>query len=305
MKRIISLCDGAAVGLEAASKAFEGEEIYYEAVEINQAARTLADHNHPGRITRRFHDVCDLVMYFWQHFDEESLEFDLTPVKDEFFFDYIIMGPPCVSLSSQGSRTDWTGASGLFWHCLKIYQHLKRINPDIKILMENVKSMKNKIRDEISAAIELPYFIGNSALTSGQARDRYYWFNWAPPNIIDKKIMANDILDGDGVCLYSFSRSYRYKKNEAGENVRTCEGRMRKDGKAGTLTTGMGCNGFSTMNRVITEKMKERNLTIKECQKLMNLERYDFSVVSPSAAYEILGNGWEAGMITELLKASA
>lgn len=276
---VISLADGIASGYEAFKRL--GIKVNYHAVEIGEVQRAIADLNHPD-IKRPFNDILEMAQ-------EEEMP----------FYDYFLAGPTCTSLSSQGKREDWEGDSVIFFDCLEIYEKCKKTNPNIKFMFENVASMKNVIRDEISEHLGVPYFLGLSALVSGQDRKRYYWFNWEQPIIEDKNIMANDCLDEDGLHLFSFSKSNR---NRIGEPP-IVEGRFKSNAKSGTLTTGKGCRGQSTFNQVITKNMKVRDLSINECARLMGLDNYQFNC-TVGQAYEVIGNGWSIGMICEILKAS-
>lgn len=276
--KVLCLADGIASGREVFKRL--GIKVIYHAVEIEEWKRKIADDNHAG-IVRPFNDI--LLMA-----EQDEME----------FYDFVIAGPTCTSLSSQGKREDWDGASQIFFDCLEILEKCKVANPNLFFMFENVSSMKNVIREEISSHLNATAFLGNSALVSGQERKRYYWFNWSQPIIEDKGIMGNDCLDEDGLHMFSFSKSNRNKKDEAP----IVEGRFKANDKAGTLVTGKGCRGQSTMNQVITKKMKIRDLTVSECARLMGLHDYKFDC-SDMKAYEAIGDGWSIGMVTEIFKA--
>ena len=279
--KVLSLCDGVSMGLEALKRTYPDCEIEYHAVEISPKKRFLSDLNHDG-IIRPFHDVYEMVQ-------ADELE----------FYDLLMAGPTCTSLSSQGPRTEWEGESKIFFSCNEIRKRLQTINPDLKYLFENVASMRNVIRDEISSHLEVPHWEGRSELVSAQDRVRYYWFNWEKPVLEDKGITANSILDEDGLCLVAFSKSNRNKKGEPA----IVEGRIKAKPKANTLTTGMNCDGQSTINRVFTKKMKVRGLSVSECARLQGIGNYSFDFVSDSEAYEALGDGWQVDTVVEIMKA--
>lgn len=277
--KVLSLCDGIGSGFEAFK--LLGIDVEYHAIENEAWKREIADYNHPG-IIRPYDDVLDMVrINFVEHYD------------------YVLAGPTCTSLSSQGPRTDWNGESKIFFSCLDILNMAKSTNPNVKFMFENVHSMKNIIRDEISQHLGVDCFLGLSALTSAQDRKRYYWFNWNPPKLEDQKIMANDLLDEDGVLLIAFSKSNR---NKVGEEA-IVEGRIKTNGKSATLVTGVGCRGQSTFNNVITKKMTFRNLTVNECAKLQGLNSYRWHC-SDAKAYKAIGDGWSISMVKAILKES-
>lgn len=74
---------------------------------------------------------------------------------------------------------------------------------------------------------------------------------------------------------------------------------------------------YEVKNGMITYKDKEypiklpdgyyiiRKLSVSECKRLQTVpEWYDFSVVSDTQAYKMLGNGWTCDVITHLIKAT-
>lgn len=287
MIKVISFCDGIASGLEACKRL--NVPVEYHAIEIEQFKRNIADLNHPGQIIRPCHD---LIVFLEQ----------LKAARPETLphFDYFLCGFTCTSLSSQGKREDWDGESKIFYDCLEILKILREVNPNIKFLFENVHSMKNVCRDEISKQLGVPPFLGESALVSAQDRKRYYWFNWDAPIIQDRGILANDILDPDGLHLFNFSKSNRNKKGEAP----IVEGRMKAVNKTGTFTTGVACNGQSTMNKVITKKMQIRNMTVTELSKGMTIGNYNWGNSTEAQIWTAIGEGWSVDMVVEILRAS-
>jgi DNA (cytosine-5)-methyltransferase 3A len=64
----------------------------------------------------------------------------------------------------------------LFWEYLRILKDLKKVNPDVKFLLENVKmTKKNQLKFNRNIGL-MPNNI-NSNLVSAQNRDRLYWTN--------------------------------------------------------------------------------------------------------------------------------
>ena len=98
--------------------------------------------------------------------------------------------------------------------------------------------------------------------------------------------------------LVAFSSSARP------ENKR--EYRIRNTGPGNTLTTGQGCGGRKSINLVATEVegvKHYRMLTVRECARLQTIpEWYDFSAVSRTQAYKVLGNGWTVKVISHIFK---
>jgi site-specific DNA-cytosine methylase len=283
--KILSLCDGVASGLEAFKRL--GIEVEYHAIEIEPFKRMIADLNHPG-IVRPAHDLVE----FLAHIRSGAVKLE--------HYDYFFCGFTCTSLSSQGKREDWDGESKIFYDCVALLNECRKVNPNIKFLFENVRSMKNVCRDEITKQLGVSHFLGESALVSAQDRKRYYWFNWQQPEIQDRGITANSILDPDGLVLFSFSKSNR---NEKGKPA-IVEGRLKASPKTGTLVTGTNCDGQSTFNRVITKKMKIRPMTVPELSRAMTIGNYNWGTASDAQIWTAIGEGWSVDMIVELLRGS-
>lgn len=279
---VLSLCDGISGG--ALSLLNITKNFNYIAVEIDKKPRSISNKNLKFIERSVGHDVYSIT------------ERDIKLLQN---IDLFLAGPECTSLSSQGCRTDWDGKSKIFYKCVEILGWVKKYNPDVKFFFENVASMRLVCRDEISNQLGVKHFLGDSSLTSGQGRKRYYWFNWEAPKIKDKNINCNDILEDDGLHIVAFTKSNR---NKIGDKP-VVKGRQRKDFKAATITTGEGGRGQSTINLVVTKKLKTRPLTIRECARLQSLpDTIDFSDVPITATFKAIGNGWEIGMVTEILK---
>jgi DNA (cytosine-5)-methyltransferase 3A len=120
---------------------------------------------------------------------------DVKEVKGKDFkgIDLLIGGSPCQDLSiANNKRKGLKGErSGLFYEYLRI---LKEAKPKYFVL-ENVASMSNGSRDEITKLIGVEPIMINAALVSAQNRKRYFWTNI--PNMKqpkDKKIILADII---------------------------------------------------------------------------------------------------------------
>lgn len=292
MVRVLSLGDGMGTG----KLAFDhlGVETEYHAVEIKDTTRILADYNLDG-IIRNEHDILNIsarqMLYDW-------------PV-----FDWVIFGFTCKSLSSQGNRKNLEGSSKILFNCMDVLAMAKYRNPNVRFLIENVASMSNEMKKEITKIIGVDYTQINSKLVSGQGRDRLYWTNFPVRQPKDRGIICHNELEEDAAELKAWSKSTRYKdpkgkihSKPAPDRVSYVEERYRNDDKSNTLVTGIGCRGQSTNNIVITRTGDERPLTVRECARLQTIpESYDFSCVSDKVAYDALGNGWTLEVIKHIL----
>lgn len=283
---VLSLCDGMACGYEALKRV--GLSFTYDAVEISEKKRNLADYQH-GKLNRPYNDVYALA--------EKALQY-LAGHGDFPHYDLFLAGPTCTSLSSQGKREEWEGESKIFFACADILRACIKKNPAIKFLFENVASMSNQCRDDISRELGVPFWLGESAYVSAQDRCRYYWMNWEGPKLEDRGIDIDSVLDPDGLYAFAFSKSNRNKKGEPP----IVKGRMKATRKANTVTTGAGGNGQSTMNKVICKNMSIRNLSVMECARLQGVGNYDFMICTNAESYEAIGDGWQVDTIVEILK---
>lgn len=166
---------------------------------------------------------------------------DVDVSKLEHVPNLLIGGSPCQSFSFAGKRKgmatkcdveiytlekylklkaegfEFEGQSYLFWEYMRILNDIRKINPDVKFLLENVE-MGNKWERVLSEAIGLYGVHINSALVSAQNRKRIYWTNIRTrqeglfgelhsdiPQPKDEGILLKDILEKDVAEKYYLS----------------------------------------------------------------------------------------------------
>lgn len=175
--KVLSLFDGISCGRVALERA--GFEIdTYFASEIDKDAIKVTQKNYPDTI--QLGDVKDVV----------------EMVKAGLFadVDLLIGGSPCQGFSFAGKQLNFSDPrSSLFFQYVEILNELKRQNPNIKFLLENVK-MKKEFQDVISSFLGVQPVSINSSLVSAQNRIRLYWCNWKITQPEDKGIMLKDII---------------------------------------------------------------------------------------------------------------
>lgn len=179
-KNIISLFDGMSCGQIALKKLGVQYENYF-ASEIDKFAIAVTNQNFPDTV--QLGDITKIT--------EKTLN-QLPPI------DLLMGGSPCQGFSFAGKQLNFEDPrSKLFFEYVRILKILKKRNPNIIFLLENVK-MKKQYQDGISEALGVQPIEINSALVSAQNRKRLYWTNI--PNIQqpkDKFILLNDILEDE------------------------------------------------------------------------------------------------------------
>lgn len=253
--KVLSLFDGMSCGQIALNRIGIKPSIYY-ASEIDKYAQIVSKANYPDTVY--LGDV--------RNVDVSKLE----PI------DLLIGGSPCQSFSFAGKRKgmstkdnieilslehylelkeqyfEFEGQSYLFWEYMRILNDIRKCNPDVKFLLENV-IMGDKWQKVLTQAIGINPIRINSALLSAQNRDRLYWTNIGAeqdglfgdlvckiPQPKDKGILLKDILEHEVDDKYYLShKMLNYFENRA-DNFNNGKVNIRKEnGKATTLTKSM------------------------------------------------------------------
>jgi site-specific DNA-cytosine methylase len=269
--KVLSLFDGMSCGQIALNRAGVPYDKYY-ASEIDPQAIKVTQHHFPNTI--QMGDVCNVK----------------ASALDKI--DLLIGGSPCQDLSF-GSHTSLGLAgdrSGLFWQFIRIYNELKLRNPNLKVLLENVR-MKQMWIDAISKQLgQYPVAI-NSALLSGQSRQRLYWTNINfDVQIVDKGIKLSDVLESgyvDREKSYCIDANY-YKGGNLKRYVK----------KSSRQLVFLQPLKKATMETIIPY----RKLTPLECERLQTLPDGYTSIVNEAERYKMIGNGWTVDVIAHILK---
>lgn len=187
---VLSLFDGMSCGQIALNKIGMKINNYY-ASEIDKYAQIVSKANYPYTI------------YIG---DVRKVNIDnLLPI------DLLIGGSPCQDLSSSGKRAGINGTkSSLFFTFIDILEHIKKYNPKVLFLQENVGSASTLDVGIMSRALGIYPCRINSSLLTAQLRDRYYWSNIRTkesffdivtdiPQPRDKKIFLKDIITSGSV----------------------------------------------------------------------------------------------------------
>lgn len=179
---VLSVCDGISCGRVALERAGIYIEKYY-ASEIDKYAIQIAQKNYPSTI-----QLGDITK--WQEWNIDWASIDL-----------LIGGTPCQGFSFAGKQLNFNDPrSKLFFVYADILNHIKKHNPNVKFLLENVK-MKKEYQDVITSYLGVEPVEINSALVSAQNRKRLYWTNIGKiEQPEDKGILLKDIVHENTDC---------------------------------------------------------------------------------------------------------
>lgn len=257
---VLSLFDGQSCGQIALKELGIIPDKYY-ASEVDKHAIAQTQLNFPNTI--QLGSVVDV---------------DVTKLEP---IDLLIGGSPCQSFSFAGKRNgmstteneeiytldrylqlkeegfQFEGQSYLFWEYMRILTDIRKYNPNVKFLLENVE-MGNKWERVLSEAIGVFGVHINSALVSAQNRKRIYWTNFRVkevglfnelhsdiPQPKDEGILLKDILEkevdekyylSEKAISYHESNSKKMKEQGNGFNFSPTDGNK----KAVCVTTKCG-----------------------------------------------------------------
>ena len=242
---VLSLFDGISCGQVALERAEIPVKNYY-ASEIDKYAIQITQKNYPNTI-----QLGDITK--WQEWEIDWSSIDL-----------LIGGSPCQGFSFAGKQLNFDDPrSKLFFVYVDILNHIKKHNPNVKFLLENVK-MKKEYQNVITSYLGVEPIEINSALVSAQNRKRLYWTNIGKiEQPEDKGILLKDIVHENtihGVLI---------------------EGYIRK-------LTPIECERLQTL---------PDNYTRHGIDNLGNL-----LTISNSQRYKCLGNGWTVEVIAHILR---
>lgn len=305
---VLSVFDGISCGKVALDRAGIKVDAYF-ASEIESSAIAISEQNHKNII--RLGDV------------KRWREWDLPRI------DLIIAGSPCQGFSRAGKGLNFDDPrSELFFCFVDILEHVRKTNPQVLFLLENVEmkaEWKNTISDYLGV---LPIDI-NSNLLSAQNRSRSYWTNIAGVDMpADKGIKLLDVLEHpavDETYIRHEGILFDPSISEAARNlVYRADGeiRVRQAVKRGYIVAenGDGINlqfptSKSRRGRVIRQKSSTldcscdicvlcdgviRKFTTTELERLQTLPDGYTAGFARTAAQRAIGNGWTADVIAHI-----
>ena len=301
---VLSLFDGMSCGQIALNRAGIEYNNYY-AAEIDKYAIKVTQANYPNTI--QMGSVTE-----WRTWDIDWGSVGL-------FFG----GSPCQGFSFAGKQLAFDDPrSKLFFVYVDILEHIKKHNPKVKFMLENVR-MKKEHLEVINNYLGVePIFI-NSSLVSAQNRQRFYWCNWERLNPVDKGILLKDVLEDlpscpigikvrdKSNCLRVGGRSSPFGSKQIWDSPFQ---RINKKGKikpsidkAGCLTGGGNSVGNHSDMDIVHSEYVTRRYSVRECGRLQTIPEYIINImiscgVSNSQLYKMLGNGWTVDVIAHIFK---
>ena len=320
---VISLFNGMGTLRQALHNLDIKVDKYYSS-EIKKYAIELQQHHFPDVI-----QVGDINN--WKHWD-----------IDWKSIDFIGSGSPCQDLSAAGKRAGINGSrSNLFFVFIDILNHVKKLNPNVKFLQENVGSAPKLDIGIMSRALGVYPVRINSSLVTAQLRDRYYWSNIRTkqdgmfgdlitdiPQPKDRKILFEHIItngvvrnDKSNALLQSEVKTFFYKDQFKFNELIKRRLKQKKQlpnliyidtDKHTCLNTGSGCgrsqkslhhrNKTTGMTTLITDQ----NLTVRtvnqiEMERLQGFPDGYCSMMSKTQGYKALGNSFTVPVIKYLI----
>jgi len=288
---VLSLFDGISAGQVALERARIKVDNYY-ASEIDKYAIQVTMKNYPNTI--QLGSVTN-----WKEWDIDFSTIDL-----------VMGGSPCQGFSFAGKQLNFEDErSKLFFEFSDILKHIKSLNPNVKLLLENVR-MKQEYQDVISEHLEVKPIIINSALVSAQNRLRYYWTNIESiEQPIDKGILVKDIIYDDTYSIFTDIRIVNTKKKTKNYVKWDLSGKQywsqqdRAYYKEGKICTLPKANPSNKLNILIDyEKDIYRRLHPVEAERCQTLPDNYTSIISKNKRLEALGNSWTVDVIAHIFK---
>jgi site-specific DNA-cytosine methylase len=279
---VVSLFNGMNTGRQALENVGVKVNKYYSS-EIKPYAIELTQYHFPDTI-----QVGDVTK--WREWDIDWKSIDL-----------VLSGSPCQDLSAAGKRAGINGSkSSLFFVFVEILEHIKKLNPKVLFLQENVGSASKLDVGIMSRTLGVYPVRINSKLVTAQLRDRYYWSNIKTketmfdivtdiPQPKDLGIMFKDIITSGKVkrkkskCLLSgLYNSFCYKDEKSKE----AQNYLISKEKFGVLLIYED-NYIRTVNKI-------------EMCRLQGFSDDYCDILTTAKAGSLLGDGWTLPIIEHI-----
>ncbi len=240
---------------------------------------------------------------------------DVTKVNFEMLpkIDLLIGGSPCQDLSfAKGNGKGLEGErSGLFYKYFEALEVLRKKNPEIKFLLENVK-MKKEWENIITGLLGVTPVMINSADFSAQNRRRLYWTNIPIDTHSVSRKNYKDIKETDAADNYYYSPKMLAWIDRHGKR-KNKKLRIQSDDDKVQMIEASHFKGCSSQRYFGIEDTKGlRFITVKETERAQTVpDNYtrcgqkddgEIVLISNTQRYKMLGNGFTINVIAHILK---
>lgn len=299
---VLSLFDGMSCGQIALNRAGIKYNNYY-ASEIDKHAIKVTQANYPNTI--QMGSVTE-----WKTWDVDWSSIDL-------FFG----GSPCQGFSFAGKQLAFDDPrSKLFFIYVDILEHIKKHNPKVKFMLENVLMGKDS-ENIISKFLGLRPFLINSKDVSAQYRNRLYWANWTIVSPNQKNILFSDVMTK---INNNFILSKEYQERFKDSKVRSLRRNLPTGGAMKIIGTTVNQLAEGTNSRHWVHSVKSKigclsatdykqpkqflyngkvfKMNPVEYERLQTVPDNYTNHVSNTQRYKMLGNGWTVDVIAHIFK---
>ncbi|MEK0369716.1 MAG: DNA cytosine methyltransferase [Nitrosopumilus sp.] len=216
--------------------------------------------------------------------------------------DFIGSGSPCQDLSAAGKQAGINGEkSKLFFTFIEILECVKKLNPNVKFLQENVGSANKFDVGVMSRALGVYPVRINSKLVVAQQRDRYYW-----TNIKTKSTMFDLVTDipqpEDRKIYFQSILTSGFTDRKKARAVLESEERQLVDKyKLFKRYTEFGMTNlvFDKPDFCFTDEVRILNNT--ELCRLQGFSDNYCDILTRNKAASLLGDGWTLPIIIHIL----
>jgi DNA (cytosine-5)-methyltransferase 1 len=277
---VVSLFNGMNTGRQALENVGIKVDKYYSS-EIKPYAIELTQHHFPDTI-----QVGDVTK--WKEWDIDWKSIDL-----------ILSGSPCQDLSAAGKRAGINGSkSSLFFVFVEILEYIKKLNPKVLFLQENVGSASKLDVGIMSRALCVYPVRINSKLVTAQMRDRYYW-----SNIKTKETMFDIVTDipqpkDKGILLKDIITSGKVDRDKSLCLIERYIGAVPKSEKAiqKFLINRVDFGSYT----VVKENNLLRPFNKIEMCRLQGFPDDYCDILTTTKAGSLLGDGWTLPIIEHI-----
>lgn len=280
---VLSLFDGMSCGQIAFNRAGYKIDNYY-ASEIDKYAIKVAKENYPNTI-----HLGDIENWHNWMIDWGSI-------------DFLIGGSPCQGFSFSGKGLNFEDPrSRLFFVYVDILNHVKKHNPNVKFLLENVK-MKKESEHVITSYLGVEPELINSNVITAQNRNRLYWANWDFQEPERKEVYWKDVMlhDAEG-CMYYSEKAFDWIFKSPKRREKYIEYDKYSKIKM-QMVEASHHKGYSNQRCFgIKDVRGTRYIHPIECERLQTVPDGYTNHVSRTQRYIMLGNGWTVDIISYIL----